>query len=418
MTTASPNVTPGTTRTPAPSRLAPLAAFALVAFTAIPTLAAQPDGVPTAAPTTAPTTAPSRPITVDEPRARYNALVLGLRERVRSPGMTDELLADAARSFIAESRALPGGIAFLGEVARLHAGIERVLAGETAGVDDLGQSGPALTGIWRVAQTTPNPSLAAQRVGGAVGASTAPLLARFEPVAPGSRATALEFERVPVSDQGGETRAIYVLRRPMTVREAIGAVRAQYAEPELRRLMPPVPPAFDARQGAWTWSWSQPGDADRAMLEPAGPGSADQGIQHIPPSVAVLLAAAVGGRLPTSAEWGAIEQARATSTQGPQSVFLLDGVPPADGPEPRAEPILKMIDQHGQGLGVGRFGPGGAAALAPERRDAGNADIGVLPVFDAPLAGEGSVATGPRRGGTIRTRLSALLDPPPLLRVR
>lgn len=240
---------------------------------------------------------------VVDPREQYNRALRALRERVR--GLSDQEAQAAVREFQRAVQAMPGGVWYLGQVSKLSEMLDRLVTGEAGPQlnEDLSASGPASTGVYRAVK------LDVGRV-------------RFDPIAPSSLAAPIEFRRVDGAPGAELDHGVYLAVTELSVGQAIGILRAQRLEAVWRELSPPVDPRDDAREGLRTWEWSMaPAPLPKVSASwlgasrltiggpayPAGhapkPPTASSPMQQIAPADALVLAAALGCRLPTVAEW-------------------------------------------------------------------------------------------------------------------
>src|SRR5581483_11430147 len=97
--------------------------------------------------TPAPPGAPPAPMPV-EPRQQYDNALVNLALVVMNPETPDEEAAKAARKFLEEARAVPGGVASLKEAQRTITAIERALENKDreSTDEDLAKLGPASAG--------------------------------------------------------------------------------------------------------------------------------------------------------------------------------------------------------------------------------------------------------------------------------
>lgn len=243
-----------------------------------------------------------------EPRARFNNELRTLESAVNAPGVSDEHARVATRAFVDRVREIEGGVAYLTDVAGLLTTLERLLDGKEPdnSREDVSALGPASTGIYRAVR------LSATRV-------------RFEPLAAQSAAEAIEFERLASTGS-------YLAVTELSVAQALGVLKARRLEDAWRELNTPVAVQDDAREGLRTWGWSATragasvpvvssawfgaglrnpweiarmiGATDIPAPTPLAP-SGESPMQQVALSDALLIASAMGCRLPNVSEWRA-----------------------------------------------------------------------------------------------------------------
>lgn len=234
-----------------------------------------------------------------EPRVRFNLLLHGLRRQL-SGALPDDAAAAAARQFLTDAAALPGGTVFVADAASTVRSLEAVLSGAAppdAAPPAAPAIGPAVTGQY----TT--------RVEGD--------RLVFQGRAGGS--SPLEFIRMePPADSG--LSAFYLSVTEVSLGAFMDLVRASGLNPA--DLLAVVDEQNDGRLGPRTWVWLVKDDGaelttaaewltvldvnQAVQYAPGGyPGrpSTNHPVNYISPYGAAILAAAVGCRLPTPEEW-------------------------------------------------------------------------------------------------------------------
>ncbi len=238
-----------------------------------------------------------------EPRLSYNQALSELKIAVMNSQTPDTESSAAAKKFLADVRALPGGIAFLGSVQSTLQIIETAMTNSDAG------SVPAEV-LARGPGSAP----------GYVGSQDGKLV-RFKPSAGGGALPELAFVRVDMP--GGDAVLLGATEVSAAQFAAIVSVRA--GPNELVKSLRQFDRVSDPRPGPRCWEWIDSTGkrggvraphawlASRALgspddypkdAEPAAP-TLDAPMQHLSPSAALLGARLVGCRLPTSAEWAA-----------------------------------------------------------------------------------------------------------------
>lgn len=234
-----------------------------------------------------------------EPRVQFNLLLSNLR-RALSGELPDAEASAAARRFVDEARALPGGTAFIADAAATLRNIEEILAGVSPGPvapPVPTQLGPAITGKY---------------IGRVDGDRVI-----FIPMGGGRP---LAFVLVE-SASPGSIPPFYLGQTEVSLGQFIDLAAAGGIA--LEKVIPFLDPAADGRLGPRVWEW-RPVRGAAAELTPAsewlavldvnaraqyGPGenpgrpTPDHPMNYVAPYAAALVAAAVGCRLPTADEW-------------------------------------------------------------------------------------------------------------------
>jgi hypothetical protein len=251
---------------------------------------------------------PAAPMPI-EPREQYNQALASLQIAVMNPQTPEDEAARAARKFLEDARAIPGGVASLKEAQKTINAIERALENKDAVITDadLARLGPG-------------------GVGGYVGTvESGGSIIRFKPDgAGGAGLPELAFARVALSGGG----SMYIATEEMSVGAFSAILEKKAAVGEMANLgFPGFEAGADPRIGPRTWEWgvlsamtgrrgvvparawvSRMGGAAvheyPTGKEPAPPSEASP-MQYVSPAGALMVARLVGCRLPSAAEWTA-----------------------------------------------------------------------------------------------------------------
>lgn len=241
--------------------------------------------------------------TQPEPRFTYNQALTELKIAVMNSQTPDVESAAAARKFLAEVRALPGGIASLTTVQSTLQTIETAMTNADAG------SVPAEV-------LTRGPASAPGYVGSQDGK-----LVRFKPASGGPALPELAFVRVDMP--GGD--AVFLGATEVSVAQFAGIMSVRAGPNEFVKSLRQFDRVSDPRPGPRCWEWidatgkrggiraphawlasralGSPDDYPKDAIPPVP--TADSPMQHISPTAALLAARLAGCRLPTTVEWTA-----------------------------------------------------------------------------------------------------------------
>jgi hypothetical protein len=235
-----------------------------------------------------------------EPRRQYNNALSELKLAVMNPRMPEAEAAAAAKKFLADVRALPGGIAFLAEVRRVMDGVQSALTNaDASGISpEVLALGPGSTDAY-------------------VGVADGRIL-RFKP-APGRNLPELTFARVDLP--GGEIA--YIAATECSVGQFAAILSGLGRPTDFRAVLRKFDLVSDPRSGPRTWQWRDP-TGDKGPIIPARdwlarrsfsltdeytpgqappPPTADSPMNYLSPGAALYAAQLVGCRLPAAAEW-------------------------------------------------------------------------------------------------------------------
>lgn len=253
--------------------------------------------MPTPAAAQPPTSIPAQ----SEPRLTYNQALSDLKLAVMNSQTPDAEVSAAAKKFLADVRALPGGIAFLASVQSTLQTIETAMNNADAG------SVPAEV-------LTRGPASG----GGYVGSQDGKVI-RFKSAPGGAPIPELAFVRVDMP--GGE--AVFLGTTEVSVAQYAGIVAVRSGPNDFVKVLRTFDRVSDPRPGPRCWEWiNSTGKgggirAPRTWLAPRAlgtpddypkdaaplPPSADAPMQHLSPGAALFVARLAGCRLPSAAEW-------------------------------------------------------------------------------------------------------------------
>jgi hypothetical protein len=264
-----------------------------------------------------------------EPRIRFNLLVHEFKKSLvatgaNTPGPDDAQVVQLARQFVEQARALPAGLAFLGDAAATIGIVDRMASGErvAAPAMDPTMFGPGATGRYSGRLDGDRLVFTPIRSTGGVSGATG-----------GAK---LEFIRV----EPGSGPGFFLGTTEVSVEMFVTLAKNSGQSGSIASLLPAIEPGLDPRVGPRTWEW----DARRTTLLPArqwlsiglgnaedqyAPGAVparptmDCPIQGLSPQAAASAAAMAGCRLPTPAEWEAA-MARFGSPVDPAACNLRD----------------------------------------------------------------------------------------------
>jgi len=255
------------------------------------------------------------------PALRLNALIRGLRRDLSRQGIDEAGAREVVSAFVTRAARDAAAVLSADEgAARLVARLEEALAAADAPPQqpqvDFSTLGPGATGnAWRVEVIDGGAELVYRRSvdrGGRNG---------------GGSELELRFVRVATSDGAGA----YLLANELSLGQFLGIMRTAGDWEDFSTLVLTFIGSTDPRRGPRVWEWEENSrglvlavrpatawlrevrtmESTPAYLAGLNPGvpTLDHPLQQIPPDAAVYVAALVGCRLPTSAEWLAAYEA-------------------------------------------------------------------------------------------------------------
>lgn len=251
----------------------------------------------------------SEPQTFVEPRLRYNQALQAFKASLA--GADEAKARTAARTFLTTVDALPGGIAYMGEVQPLLRSVRTILdappgAGALESTLDPTKLGPATTGLY-------------------VGTLESDLI-RFKPN-PGLTLPELVFAKVALTQGDAPPQIAYIGTTEVSVSMFGQILASMGAGQDSSKILTRFDRISDPRVGPRTWEWGPKGvivpAADWFVKTRSGmyapelrvsPPSGDSPVQFVGPAASLYVARLAGCRLPTVAEW------RATLSTYPQLV--------------------------------------------------------------------------------------------------
>jgi hypothetical protein len=250
-----------------------------------------------------------------EPRQQYDNALVNLSLVVMNP-VPDAEAEKAARKFLAEVRALPGGVASLKEAQKTITAIERAIENKDQEITDadLVHLGPASAGGYK----------------GEVDNGGNTIRFTADVAGGGGGLPELAFARVNLVGAGGGGGGggmMYISTTEVSVGQFAAIVERKGGAGDMAKLgLPGFDAGMDPRVGPRAWEWAGGAGAGkrgvvpaRAWLSKMGVGAVQEyppgmappppseatPMQYVSPCEAMLAARLVGCRLPSSAEWGA-----------------------------------------------------------------------------------------------------------------